>query len=220
MEQISKESNSQYEVTATQHRKVLESTMPIIGVDGGALDFTEDGNDALRRGSEIYGSVRHRDSYLLPPSLDLLESKVGKMKMIDWFGTFYQRMMNDPRMAVLFDTRHEEANVSAAEHGKRLSLLLWSRWTDDPSSYIEISQSLSPFHRIQKGHQRAKQCPMRSKPLRGRGFTTGQRDSWLGHLWYAGEKCGVPLEVNDQVVHHLATLIGLYGPFVDTEYEA
>ena len=194
--------------------------MPRTDVDGGNLEFTANGNDALRKGSEIYDRVQHRHTHLLPPPQDVLETEIGKATMLTWFGTFYQRMMTDPRMAVLFDARHQEANVSAAEHGKRLALFLWTRWTGDPSYYDEVCPSGSAFRRLAEGHQRAKKCPMRSHNLRGAGFTTGQRDSWLGHLWYAGKECGVPLELNDQIVNHLATLMGLYGPFVDTEYEA
>ena len=136
--------------------------------------------------------------------------------MINWFGHFYKRMMQDPRMAVLFDTRNEEANVSAAIHGKRLALALWSRWTDDDSYYKEIGSNM--FGRLQVAHVRAKECPMRSKALRAGGFTTAQRDSWLGHLWLAGEECQI--STKSRIVQHLATLMGFYGPFIDADYEA
>lgn len=207
-------------MTATQQSpKTLENTFPRTDVDGANLEFTPDGSDALRKGSEIYELVQHRSRHLLPPTEDVLESQIGKEKVLTWFGTFYQRMMMDPRMAVLFDTRHKEANAPAAEHGKRLGLFLWSRWTLDQSYYQEINTT-SAFRRLQEGHQRAKKCPMRSKNLVGHGFTTAQRNSWLGHLWYAGKECQIPLDLNDQIVQHLATLMGFYGPFVETEYEA
>ena len=203
-------------MTKTQ-QKHLESIMPRSDANGGELEFTHDGDEALRKGSDIYEMVRRRSNYILPPSQDDLIHQIGKERMVLWFSTFYKRMMEDPRMTVLFDVRNEEANVSAAVHGKRLALFLWSRWTDDPAYYEEFGSR--GFHRLQVGHQRAKNCPMRSKNLRGCGFTTGQRDSWLGHLWLAGEELELP-PLKDDIVHHLATLIGVYGPFVNSEYEA
>lgn len=122
--------------------------------------------------------------------------------------------MEDPRMAVLFDTTSREANVSAAEHGQRLALALLTRWTDDRDYYSRVSGGRNMFVRLHEAHDRAKHCPMRSSTLRTRGFTTGQRDSWLGHLWLAGASCDVPSALCDQVVNHLASVIGVYGPFV------
>jgi truncated hemoglobin YjbI len=204
------------ETMTIERQQQLEKIFPRADVRGDDIEFTPPGDDALRKGSDIYDLVSRRSHHILPPSEDELVTKIGKERMILWFGTFYKRMMEDDRMAVLFDTSNKEANVSAAEHGKRLALALWSRWTDDQSYYDEYGPSM--FARLKVGHQRAKKCPMRSKNLRGNGFTTGQRNSWLGHLWYAGEECDIPMK--DQIVQHLATLMGSYGPFVDTEYEA
>lgn len=204
-------------MTTTQQQEI-ESTMPRTDVDGLDLEFTKNGDEALRKGSDIYEHVSRRSNYILPPSQDELVTKIGKEKLLLWFGTFYKRMMEDPRMAVLFDIRSEEANVTAAVHGKRLALALWSRWTDDDSYSKEVGPSM--FQRLQEGHVRAKRCPMRSKNLRGLGFTTAQRDSWLGHLWYAGEECKIPGAMKERIVQHLATLMGLYGPFVNSDYEA
>ena len=203
-------------VSRSQQELDLDTVIPRSDVNGGELEFTSAGDNALRIGTDIYEDVRRRNHHILPPIQEDLESKIGKEKMIYWFGHFYKRMMEDPRMAVLFDTSNEEANVSAAVHGKRLALALWSRWTDDDSYYKEIGPSM--FRRLQVGHVRAKGCPMRSKALRGGGFTTAQRDSWLGHLWLAGEECQIPMK--NRIVRHLATLMGVYGPFVDADYEA
>ena len=199
--------------TRQQH---LDNIMPHLDANGDDLEFTRNGDKALEKGSEIYELVSRRSRHILQPSEHDLVTKIGKKRMIEWFGTFYKRMMDDPRMAVLFDTNHKESNVSAAEHGKRLALALWSRWTSDQSYQHEIGPNM--FKRLQVGHQRAKNCPMRSKQLRGAQFTTAQRDSWLGHLWYAGEECKIPMK--DQIVQHLATIIGFYGPFVEADNQA
>ncbi|CAB9504560.1 expressed unknown protein [Seminavis robusta] len=198
--------------------EVLEKTLPRSDVSGSKFRVTADGNEALQRGTEIFEQVQRRQRHIMQPSQYELETEIGKDKAIQWFGTFYKRMMADPRMAVLFNNKDSEANVSALVHGKRLALALWSRWTDDQSYYHEVGNNM--FRRLQEGHTRAKQCPMRSKRLQGRGFTTAQRNSWLGHLWLAGKESSIPPKLNDQVVQHLATLIGFYGPFVEANSKA
>ena len=43
------------------------------------------------------------------------------------FGTHYTRMFADPRMSVLFDSRHQDTNVCALDHGKRIASFLADR---------------------------------------------------------------------------------------------
>ena len=200
---------------ALTEQQQLETVMPHLATNGEKLQFTSAGDEALKKGTEIYNLVSRRNNYIFPPSPYDIETKIGRDRMILWFGTFYKRILDDPRMAVLFDTNHKESNVSAAEHGKRLALAILSQWTADQSYFHEVGDL---HKRLMSGHQRAKNCPMRSKKLRGHGFTTAQRDSWLGHLWYAGEECEIPLK--DQIVQHLAAVIGLYGPFVKDDNKA
>ena len=144
--------------------------------------------------------------------------------VLEWFGTFYKRVMNDPRMAVLFDTREKHVNVSAATHGKRLAFAVFSVYSNEyAQKYLQLdgrqpgkhSGRSMIFQHLEESHQRAKHCPMRSLRLRGKGFTVSQRNSWLGHLWLAGKDCNIPISQRDGVVLHLATLIGMYGPFVN-----
>ena len=198
----------------------LEQVLPSMAANGDHWKPTRNGEEARKKGAEIMELISRRSRYILPPSEHELMSNIGgKDRLLLWFGLFYKRMMEDPRMAVLFDARHEETNVSAAQHGRRLALAFWSRWTGDDSYYDEVGADADVFQRLQEGHQRAKKCPMRSKKLRGGSFTTAQRDSWLGHLWYAGEECGIQVPVRDGIVQHIATVIDLYGPFVqDDQY--
>ena len=192
-----------------------QDAMPSRDCDGTKIEPTEEGNKALQKGAEIYNkSGRARSFSFEPPNRSLLLA-AEKPKIVKWFGLFYKRLLSDPRMMVLFDASHADTNVSAAEHGKRLALALLSRWTGDPE-YYSLKGRDNLFQNLHAAHDRAQACPMRSTRLRGDGFTTRQRDSWLGHLWLAREECGddIPLELRDGVVHHLAAAIGIYGPFV------
>ena len=193
----------------------LETLLPRSDADGFSIKTTPDGDAALKKGSEIYRETKGAGFFgIMPPSEDKF-NELGKEKLFLWFGTFYKRLMTDPRMAVLFDTSNEEANVSAAEHGRRLALALLTRWTGDRDYYTQVSGGQHMFQRLREAHDRAKGCPMRSPELRSRGFTKSQRDSWLGHLWLAATDCNIPSGLQHQVVHHLGTVIGVYGPFVE-----
>lgn len=192
----------------------LKSLLPRPDADGSSFMPTKNGDEALRKGSQIFTASSAFGFFgVQAPSPSEIEA-LGKKNLLVWFGTFYKRLMEDPRMAVLFDTTSEEANVSVAEHGERLALALLSRWTGDQEYFTRVSGGRSMFARLHVAHDRAKDCPMRSSTLRTRGFTTGQRDSWLGHLWLAGASCDVPSALCDQVVNNLASIIGVYGPFV------
>ena len=194
----------------------LDKVMPRNDADGTNFQPTVEGNKALSKGRKIYDAASKYDYYgMRHPSASDINEKIGKDLMLEWFGMFYRRMMADPRMAVLFDTSHADTNVSAAIHGERLALALMTQWCGDPGYYkLRGRRGTHMFHVLQVSHQRAKGCPMRSRSLQGRGFTVDQRDSWLGHLWYAGEECSVPSKLRDHIVLHLGTAIGLYGPFV------
>lgn len=59
----------------------------------------------------------------------MVEAELGGVEaMFTVFGLHYCRMFADPRMNVLFDTRHADTNVSALEHGKRVASALMDRW--------------------------------------------------------------------------------------------
>ena len=190
----------------------VEGVLPRGDWNGDCIEPTKEGNAALKKGREIKSKNRRRGFFgVAPPSSEQIESVGGKPVLLLWFGTFYKRMMSDPRMAVLFDTEDEEAYVSAAEHGKRLVLALLSRWTGDGEYHRSYHGGM--FHRLSVSHQRAKSCPMRSSNCQHGQFTKDQRDSWLGHLYLAGQECEVPQTMVEGVTNHLATVIGVYGPF-------
>ena len=189
----------------------LEAITPYLVVDGNRIDPTKEGNKALKQGR----SIQHRNRrvpMLGNPGLsaEQIESIGGKATVLWWFGAFYGRLFADPRMAVLFDTRSAEANVSAAEHGKRLGLLLLNRWTGD-TEYFTVTGTSNIFTRLQMAHERAKGCPMRGD--RRYSFTKDQRDSWLGHVYLAGRECGIEDSLCNVVVDHLASAMAFYGPF-------
>mmetsp|Transcript_1702 Transcript_1702/g.4754 ORF Transcript_1702/g.4754 Transcript_1702/m.4754 type:complete len:143 (+) Transcript_1702:594-1022(+) len=127
------------------------------------------------------------------------------------FARHYTRLFSDPRMAVLFDTEEDDANVSAQEHGRRLALFLLARWTGD-DSYYRLGRG-HPIGNLYRAHQRAKACPLRHGSLRGRGFTEDQRDSWLGHLYFSAEDCGAPEPFRNKLALHLASVIDFYAPW-------
>ena len=76
------------------------------------------------------------------------------------------------------------------------------------------------FVRLQEAHSRPKDCPMRSSRLRYHGFTNAMRDSWLGHLWLVETDCTIPFGLLNHVVNHLASPIGIYGPFIESTNQA
>ena len=67
--------------------------------------------------------------HLRYPTRKMVEAELGGVEaMFTVFGLHYCRMFADPRMNVLFDTRHADTNVSALEHGKRVASALMDRW--------------------------------------------------------------------------------------------
>mmetsp|Transcript_1705 Transcript_1705/g.4783 ORF Transcript_1705/g.4783 Transcript_1705/m.4783 type:complete len:101 (+) Transcript_1705:594-896(+) len=79
------------------------------------------------------------------------------------FARHYTRLFSDPRMAVLFDTEEDDANVSAQEHGRRLALFLLARWTGD-DSYYRLGRG-HPIGNLYRAHQRVSPCVLPSPNL-------------------------------------------------------
>mmetsp|Transcript_62605 Transcript_62605/g.146925 ORF Transcript_62605/g.146925 Transcript_62605/m.146925 type:complete len:239 (+) Transcript_62605:49-765(+) len=181
---------------------------------GGPSEETE--TEALRKGRRLYslGNAGSRRSMMPMPTPNDIQSMGGKVGVCKLFGTHYRRMFQDPRMVVLFDVSQEDSNVTAATHGERLALALLGRWTGD-RDYARTRGNL--FANLEVAHQRAKHCPFRSQSLRGRGFTEDQRDSWLGHVWLAGEEVGVDAQLCDKLAIHLASAMDVYAPFVSSK---
>ena len=74
--------------------------------------------------------------------------------------------MTDPFINVLFDTRHQDTNVSNVEHGKRLGGFFLDFFGGD-TTYCKL-RGLSrigeaPGGILNRTHVKAKACPMRAK---------------------------------------------------------
>jgi hypothetical protein len=64
-----------------------------------------------------------------PFSPDRVEEELGGLEgVFTVFACHYRRIFEDPRMNVLFDTRFEDTNVSALEHGKRIGSAMLDQW--------------------------------------------------------------------------------------------
>ena len=152
------------------------------------------------------------------PSRALLEKDMGAGEgraadgLAVLFATHYARMFADPRMAVLFDTRHADSNASALEHGTRLAATLMDLWYGT-REYASLGRG-SSFRNVGRAHARAKRCPLR--PNSGTGaprFSEAQRDAWLGHVLIACEECGASAELQHQIGRFLGSRVNAYGPF-------
>lgn len=132
------------------------------------------------------------------------------------FGCHYCRMFEDPRMNVLFDSRHADTNVSAKEHGKRVSSALLDRWFG--TNYFMSLGRGNSFMAVTPSHQRAKGCPMRPQHHRAaRLFTVTQRNAWLGHVCCAAEEAGASPEFQQKLGGWLAANISIYAPFLQEQ---
>ena len=66
------------------------------------------------------------------------------------FAVHYCNMFANPRMLVLFDTRHEDTNVCAYEHGRRVASLVLDRW-HSTSRFDELNRGFFTSA-IEKAH--------------------------------------------------------------------
>jgi hypothetical protein len=134
------------------------------------------------------------------------------------FACLYRRMFEDPRMRVLFDTRHDDTNVSALEHGKRIGSAMSDQWFGT-SFYPSLKRDSSRAAiQIGPSHGRAKQCPMRPREHRRSGmFTVAQRNTWLGYAWMGAEDIGTSEEFREKMIDWIAGNLGFMGQFLDED---
>jgi len=191
------------------------------------------GNEALKRGR--WATARRkpapRDSGSRMavakgyPTLEEIELELGGLDgFMTLFGCHYMGMFENPRMNVLFDTRHADTRVNAFEHGKRVACTIIDL-THRTALYRKLGRGFSGAFSVDKTHATAKRCPMRpvtqqkSLPegsMRGsRRFTTDQRDSWIGHIMCAAEQVGASKAFEEKLGLYLATTVSAYAPFVD-----
>jgi len=152
-----------------------------------------------------------------PFSRQHTEEELGGIEgVFTLFACHYRRMFEDPRMRVLFDTRHDDTNVSALEHGKRIGSAMLDQWFGT-SFYPSLKRDSSRAAiQIGPSHGRAKQCPMRPREHRRSGmFTVAQRNTWLGYAWMGAEDIGATEEFRDKMVDWMAGNLGFMGQFQD-----
>lgn len=194
----------------------------------GCVETTE-GNRAVERGRQamndkpfmIPGAIMLGTLFGISPrgypSKEMVERELGGLEGIfTLFGCHYCRMFADPRMNVLFDSRHPDTNVSALDHGKRVASALMDRWYG--TNYFESLGRGSSFSAVTPTHRRAKSCPMRPDHHRRAGrFTTTQRDAWIGHVCCAAEEVGASNEFQRQLGGYLAASVDIYAPFMEED---
>ena len=154
-----------------------------------------------------------------PFSRERVEEELGGLEgVFTVFGCHYCRLFADPRMRVLFDTRFEDTNVSAMDHGKRLGSAMLDQWFGTryfPS--LKRDSSRAPIQ-IGPSHQRAKGCPMRPREHQRSGmFTVAQRNTWLGSVWCSLEEVGASDDFRNAVVDWMSGNIAFMGQFLDED---
>ena len=177
---------------------------------------TKDGNRAMALGaSAVARAPKVLTSKMaifssFPFSKERVEQELGGLESVfTVFATHYRRMFEDPRMSVLFDTRHADTNVSALEHGKRIGSAMLDEWFGT-TFFASLGRKYSSARsQIAIGHRRAKDCPMRPAKQRGaRYFTVAQRNTWLGYAWMGAEDAGASKEFCQGMVDWLAGNLG------------
>ena len=69
-------------------------------------------------------------------------------------------MFANPRMSVLFDTRHSDSAANALDHGKRVAATLYDECFKT-SQFSKLGRGFSGAFAVVGTHNRAKKCPMR-----------------------------------------------------------
>jgi len=172
-----------------------------------------------------------------PTHEELVAEVGGPEGLFTICGCHYKGMFSNPRMSVLFDARHEDSNVSAMNHGKRIAAVFLDRWYGfhtrnelDRGWYASLGRPHKTLiQSVAASHNVAKKCPMRPKaqqvntpagmkeghPLSNRRFTIDQRDSWVGHVMCAAEECGTSVAFQEKLGLWLAGAVSQYAGFYD-----
>jgi truncated hemoglobin YjbI len=152
------------------------------------MDNIDSGSEEERRGEEARKQFRNvrTDHRITKADLDIVGGKKCFLKI---FGDVYRRFMGDPVLKELFDTSHADTAVGAKEHGRRFGLFYLLRYSGDPE-YMQARGS--PLAALNRVHNRAKSSNLRREEHRGRGFTTRQVNTWLGHHVCTMEENNVP----------------------------
>lgn len=144
--------------------------------------------------------------------------------IIKCFEAFYNRLFNDPQMQGLFAIGEDGfgRDLGFKEHGRRLGLFCLWRMCGD-KEYVnyrskpkaECPYQVDLYHKLAPGHIGAKKAG--GLPYHDRfAFTVKQSRRWLGHQWCAFKE-NASEAICKAVVSWLASIIDLYGPFVDCD---
>merc|ERR1711879_601864 len=114
---------------------------------------------AYEKGAETY--QKHKYSFGNSLTHQDIQTIGGQTVFLTLIGNFYKLFMENEITKVLFDKRHDDTNVSPEVHGRRLGLVLLDRMGIDTETYARERGNL--FRRLNIAHNRAKQCPLRSK---------------------------------------------------------
>ena len=101
-------------------------------------------------------------------------------------------MFSDPFINTLFDTTHEDTNVSSDVHGLRLASWFLS-YFGDYEDYYELRNVRDIMDMTGVAHIRAKGCPYRGN-LKSKEFTYHQICTWLGYLHFSAIEQNFPEE--------------------------
>ena len=166
--------------------------------------------EADRRGEEARKLFRYvrTDHRITQEDLETVGGKEGFLRI---FGEVYRKFLVDPVLKELFDTSHADTAVIAEEHGRRFGLFHLWRYSDDPE-YMQTRGS--PLAALNRVHHRAKSSTLRREEHRGRGFTTRQVNTWLGHHVCTMEENSVPDRLLQKLMSFHVSNLGFYGPFI------
>lgn len=161
------------------------------------------------------------------PSMETIARELGGVEgFFLMFGLHYCHMFSNPRMSVLFDSRHADTAVCALDHGKRvaatlLDLALHTRF------YGQLGRGFSGAFAVMGTHNQAKKCPMRPRSQQvelprghrkaNRRFTTKQRDTWVGQIMCGAEDLGASQAFVEEWGKWLAMTVSAYAPFVNED---
>lgn len=168
-------------------------------------DMASVGSRILVRSRLATGQAR------VPPTWEMVDAHGGDAAFISVLTRFYERLLADPFMRVLFCETAEERAPS--EHASVLGTFLLG-FIRNNNKYAALVRS-GAAHGLGAAHLRAKRCPHRELALRGRGFTVLQSRAWIGHLDAAAAAFDMEPGFREALTNWLARRLTGYGPFVN-----
>ena len=161
------------------------------------------------------------------PSMEEINTELGGVEgFFLMFGLAYCYAFENPRMRVLFDSRHADTAVCALDHGKRVAATLLDE-CHRTRYFGQLGRGFSGAFAVMGTHNQAKKCPMRPQAQQvelprghrkaNRRFTTKQRDTWVGQIMCGAEDLGASADFVQRWGKWLAMTVSAYAPFVDED---